>query len=137
MQAQAQEQEPPRPTNVPEPADYHTKLSNYGCPMASIYDPNTDCCCFSGHGQCNYDYGGAYWCASIGGYYDPDVCLCDPTTPVIIDLAGGRPPILMLSAGDVKIEAERAGVDARPAATGRIIRLVETIAHLLSAADRQ
>ena len=55
--------------------------------MASIYDPNTDRCCFSGHGQCNYDYGCAYWCVSSGSYYDADVCLCLPTPPAIIDLA--------------------------------------------------
>ena len=43
----------------------------------------------------------------------------------------------MLSAGDVKLEAERTGVDAFLRKPDDIIRLVETIARLLSAAGRE
>jgi hypothetical protein len=80
----------PTPTPIPITADDFCTTPGIGgyCPPGSIYDPNTERCCFSGPGNCQFNYGAAYWCASTGGYYDPDVCLCDPTTPILIDVAG-------------------------------------------------
>src|SRR5258707_4936395 len=59
-----------------------------GCP--EDYDQVGSCCYPSngGRGKCNYDYGNAYNCQQLGGYYNPDTCFCDSETPIVIDVAG-------------------------------------------------
>jgi hypothetical protein len=59
-----------------------------GCP--EDYDLVGGCCYPStgGRGMCNYNYGNAYNCQQLGGYYNPDTCLCDSETPLVIDVAG-------------------------------------------------
>jgi hypothetical protein len=59
-----------------------------GCP--EDYDLVGSCCYPStgGRGKCNYDYANAYNCQQMGGFYNPDVCSCDPETPIVIDVAG-------------------------------------------------
>jgi len=62
-----------------------------GCP--EDYDQVGNCCYPSGagcgnKGNCLCDYADVYNCHQQGLYYNPDVCLCDPDTPIIIDVAG-------------------------------------------------
>ena len=39
-------------------------------------------------GGCDYNYDDAANCAYLGGYYNPDVCLCDADSPILIDTLG-------------------------------------------------
>ena len=62
-----------------------------GCP--EDYDQVGNCCYPSGagcgnKGNCLCDYADVYNCHQQGLYYNPDVCLCDPDSPIIIDVAG-------------------------------------------------
>jgi hypothetical protein len=62
-----------------------------GCP--EDYDQFGSCCYPSGNGcgnkgQCYCSYADVYSCQQSGHTYNPDVCLCDPDTPIIIDVAG-------------------------------------------------
>jgi len=61
-----------------------------GCP--EDYDQVGNCCYPSGvgcgKGNCVCDYADVYNCAQHGGSYNTDLCLCDPDSPIIIDVAG-------------------------------------------------
>jgi hypothetical protein len=39
-------------------------------------------------GGCDYNNDDAANCAYFGGYYNPDVCLCDADSPILIDTLG-------------------------------------------------
>ena len=39
-------------------------------------------------GGCEYNYDDAANCEYFGGYYNPDVCLCDADSPILIDTLG-------------------------------------------------
>lgn len=62
-----------------------------GCP--EDYDQFGSCCYPSGggcmnKGQCLCSYADVYNCQHQGLTYNPEVCMCDPDTPIIIDVAG-------------------------------------------------
>lgn len=62
-----------------------------GCP--EDYDQFGSCCYPSGNGcmnkgQCYCSYADVYNCQQSGHTYNPEVCMCDPDTPIIIDVAG-------------------------------------------------
>src|SRR6266404_464193 len=61
-----------------------------GCP--EDYDQVGNCCYPSGvgcgKGNCVCDYADVYNCQRYGGSYNTDLCLCDPDSPIIIDVAG-------------------------------------------------
>src|SRR6266436_900929 len=61
-----------------------------GCP--EDYDQIGNCCYPSGvgcgKGNCVCDYADVYNCQQYGGSYNTDLCLCDPDSPIIIDVAG-------------------------------------------------
>lgn len=82
-----------------------------GCP--EDYDQVGNCCYPSGDGcgnkgNCLCDYADVYNCHQQGLYYNPDVCLCDPDTPIIIDLAGNGFK-LTDAAGGVNFDLNRDG----------------------------
>jgi hypothetical protein len=61
-----------------------------GCP--EDYNQVGNCCYPSGvgcgKGNCVCDYADVYNCQQHGGSYNTDLCLCDPDSPIIIDVAG-------------------------------------------------
>ena len=82
---------PPCDWAVCEDVNAEPLNSCYGCP--EDYDQFGSCCYPSGggcmnKGQCYCSYADVYNCQQSGHTYNPDVCMCDPDTPIIIDVAG-------------------------------------------------
>jgi len=82
-----------------------------GCP--EDYDGFGNCCYPSGggcmnKGQCYCSYADVYNCQQQGFTYNPEVCMCDPDTPIIIDVAGNGFD-LTDAAGGVNFDLNRDG----------------------------
>src|SRR5882724_20303 len=83
----------------------------FGCP--EDYDEFGNCCYPSGaacgnKGNCVCDYADVYNCQQGGGSYNPELCLCDPDSPIIIDVAGNG-FALTDAAGGVNFDLNRDG----------------------------
>lgn len=86
-----------------------------GCP--EDYDQFGSCCYPSGggcmnKGQCNCSYADVYNCQHQGLTYNPEVCMCDPDTPIIIDVAGNGFD-LTSAIGGVSFDLNRDGIKER------------------------
>ena len=89
--------------------------SCFGCP--EDHDQIGNCCYPSGsgcggRGKCYCSEADVYNCQQMGGSYNPDVCSCDPDTPIIIDVAGNGFE-LTDSAGGVNFDLNNDGTKER------------------------
>lgn len=91
----------------------------FGCP--EDYDEFGNCCYPSGggcmnKGQCVCSYADVYNCQQSGGSYNPELCLCDPDSPIIIDVLGNGFE-LTNAANGVNFDLNRDGIKERIAWT--------------------
>jgi hypothetical protein len=63
-------------------------------------------------GQCQCSYADVYNCQQSGHTYNPEVCLCDPDTPIVIDVTGNGFD-LTNAAGGVNFDLNRDGIKER------------------------
>ena len=58
------------------------------CPPGTYPDLSTGLCCGGSGKGCTSDLADVYNCQALGGYWSTEMCMCDPDTPVLVDVAG-------------------------------------------------